>query len=38
MVGCIILEILNKLPMFIGQNSLDHLLEVIKILGTPTKN
>lgn len=28
---------LNKIPLFIGENSLDHLLEVIKILGTPTK-
>jgi serine/threonine protein kinase len=36
-VGCIILEMIHKIPLFIGQNSLDHLLEVIKILGTPSK-
>lgn len=29
---------LNGLPLFIGENSLDHLLEVIKVVGTPTKN
>ncbi len=28
---------LNSTPLFIGENSLDHLLEVIKVVGTPTK-
>lgn len=28
---------LNKIPLFVGDNSLDHLLEIIKIVGTPTK-
>jgi len=36
-VACIILEILYGFPLFIGENSLDHLLEVIKVVGTPTK-
>lgn len=34
--GCVILQIINKTPLFIGKNSLEHLVEVIKILGTPT--
>lgn len=36
-VGCVILEMLNKMPLFIGESSIDHLIEVIKIMGTPTK-
>lgn len=36
-LGCILLEILNGKPLFIADSSLNHILEVIKILGTPTK-
>ena len=28
---------INKIPLFIGENSVDHLSEVIKVMGTPTK-
>lgn len=31
------LEMLNSVPLFIGGDSLEHLLEIIKIVGTPTK-
>jgi hypothetical protein len=24
-------------PLFVGESSIDHLIEVIKVLGTPTK-
>ena len=24
-------------PLFIGESSIDHLIEIIKIMGTPTK-
>ena len=33
--GCVILEILNGDPLFIGETSISHLLEIIKVLGTP---
>ena len=36
-VACVIIEMLHGLPLFIGENSLDHLLEVIKVVGTPTR-
>ncbi len=36
--GCIILELLCGEPFFIAKNSLDHLLEIIKVMGTPTKD
>lgn len=36
-MGCVILEMLNKVPLFIGESSIDHLIEVIKVMGTPTK-
>lgn len=35
--GCVILEMINRLPLFIGESSIDHLIEVIKVMGTPTK-
>lgn len=34
--GCVILEILHGDPLFIGETSISHLLEIIKKLGTPT--
>jgi hypothetical protein len=27
---------MNGDPLFIGQTSINHLLEIIKVLGTPT--
>lgn len=36
-LGCVLLEMLNGAPLFVGESSIDHLIEVIKILGTPTK-
>ena len=37
-LGCIFLEILNGRPLFIADSSLNHILEVIKVLGTPTRD
>jgi glycogen synthase kinase 3 beta len=31
------LEVLNGRPLFIADSSLSHILEVIKVLGTPSK-
>jgi glycogen synthase kinase 3 beta len=36
-VACVVIEMLHGSPLFIGENSLDHLLEVIKVVGTPSK-
>ena len=36
-LGCVILEMLHGVPLFIGESSIDHLIEIIKVMGTPTK-
>ena len=28
---------INGNPLFIGESSIDHLIEIIKVMGTPTK-
>jgi serine/threonine protein kinase len=35
--GCIIAEIVLGYPLFFGNDSTDQLIEIMKILGTPTK-
>lgn len=37
-LGCILLEMLHGRPLFIADSSLNHILEVIKVLGTPTRD
>jgi glycogen synthase kinase 3 beta len=37
-LGCIFLEIMHGRPLFIADSSINHILEVIKVLGTPTKD
>jgi serine/threonine protein kinase len=34
--GCVIAELMLGEPIFPGESSLDQLVEIIKILGTPT--
>jgi len=36
-VGCIFAEMMTGEPIFRGENSMGQLVEIIKILGTPTK-
>ena len=36
-VGCIIAELLNGEPLFTGENGLEQLVEIFKVLGTPSK-
>ncbi|CAD8175081.1 unnamed protein product [Paramecium pentaurelia] len=36
-VGCIIAEMFNGLPLFLGTSAVDQLVEIIKILGSPSK-
>lgn len=36
-LGCVLLEMLHGTPLFVGDSSIDHLIEVIRVLGTPTK-
>lgn len=35
-IGCIICEMLLGYPIFAGTNSVDQLVEIIKVRGTPT--
>ena len=35
--GCVIAEMLLGQPIFPGENSTDQLVEIIKVLGTPTR-
>ena len=37
-VGCIIAEMFNGLPLFLGASAVDQLVEIIKILGSPNKD
>ena len=36
-VGCVIAELLLGQPLFPGDSGVDQLVEIIKILGTPTR-
>jgi len=36
-VGCIIAELVLTKPLFMGEDSVDQIVEIIKILGTPSK-
>lgn len=35
--GCVLLEMLKGQPFFVGESNLDQLVEIIKIMGTPSK-
>ena len=37
-IGCVIAELVLGQPIFPGDSSVDQLVEIIKILGTPSKN
>lgn len=36
-VGCVIAEMILGTPLFQGESSVDQIVEIIKLLGTPTK-
>ncbi len=36
-LGCVFAELLLGQPIFAGESSVDQLVEIIKILGNPTK-
>ncbi|CAD8162968.1 unnamed protein product [Paramecium octaurelia] len=36
-VGCVIAELFNGEPLFLGDSAVDQLIEIIKVLGTPNK-
>jgi len=36
-VGCVIAELMLGQPIFPGESGVDQLVEIIKVLGTPTK-
>jgi len=35
--GCVLCELLLSQPIFAGESAIDQLVEIIKVLGTPTK-
>nr|XP_034918524.1 shaggy-related protein kinase eta-like isoform X1 [Populus alba] len=35
--GCVLAELLLGQPLFSGENAVDQLVEIIKVLGTPTR-
>ncbi|KAJ0488216.1 putative protein-serine/threonine kinase CMGC-GSK family [Helianthus annuus] len=35
--GCILAELLLGQPLFLGENAVDQLVKIIKVLGTPTR-
>eukprot|EP01013_Petalomonas_cantuscygni_P013883 TRINITY_DN2858_c0_g1_i1.p1 TRINITY_DN2858_c0_g1~~TRINITY_DN2858_c0_g1_i1.p1 ORF type:complete len:363 (+),score=72.26 TRINITY_DN2858_c0_g1_i1:255-1343(+) len=37
-LGCVFAELMIGAPVFPGESSIDQLIEIIKILGTPTKD
>mmetsp|Transcript_33555 Transcript_33555/g.104435 ORF Transcript_33555/g.104435 Transcript_33555/m.104435 type:complete len:385 (-) Transcript_33555:342-1496(-) len=36
-IGCVLAEMLRGRPLFPGENGIDQLVEIIKVLGAPTK-
>ena len=36
--GCVLVEMINGEPPFIGDSQIDQLIEIIKVLGTPPKD
>ncbi|KAI0225800.1 glycogen synthase kinase 3 [Massospora cicadina] len=36
-VGCVMAELMQGSPLFPGESGIDQLVEIIKVLGTPTK-
>jgi len=37
-MGCVIAEMLLGQPLFPGESGVDQLVEIIKVLGTPTRD
>jgi glycogen synthase kinase 3 beta len=35
--GCVLVEMINGTPPFLGDSQIDQLIEIIKVLGTPSK-
>ena len=36
--GCVIAEMFNGEPLFLGESAVDQLVEIIKVLGTPSRD
>jgi serine/threonine protein kinase len=36
-LGCVMAELLLGSPLFPGESGVDQLVEIIKVLGTPTR-
>lgn len=36
--GCVLVEMINGTPPFLGDSQIDQLIQIIKVLGTPPKD
>merc|ERR1712226_447651 len=36
-IGCVLAEMLRGRPLFPGENGVDQLVEIVKVLGAPTR-
>jgi glycogen synthase kinase 3 beta len=36
-VGCVVVEMINGTPPFLGGSQIEQLIEIIKVLGTPSQ-
>lgn len=36
-MGCILVEMINGYPPFLADSQIDQLIEIIKVLGTPSE-
>jgi glycogen synthase kinase 3 beta len=37
-MGCVLVEMVNGIPPFLGDSQIDQLIEIIRVLGTPSKD
>ncbi|CAK69016.1 unnamed protein product (macronuclear) [Paramecium tetraurelia] len=37
-VGCVIAELINGEPLFLGDSAVDQMVEIVKVLGTPSRD
>jgi glycogen synthase kinase 3 beta len=36
-IGCVLVEMINGVPPFLGNSQIDQLIEIMKVLGTPPR-
>lgn len=36
-VGCVLVEMITREPLFAGENTIDQIIEIVKVIGVPTE-